>query len=144
MQGTSYHPLGCLDGAHVGVQATSDRQDILIRQSDIGQSLACLLGFGKADIVRQADAYYWRIVHNRQVDDLLVELIDLLITIRYAHPAMVQLEPALPVLSGAEGSESEGMVLEPDQPSKERFLPPTSTPRWLSPMLRPTMPSSSP
>jgi hypothetical protein len=72
----------------------------LIRQSDIGQSLACLLGFGKAEIVRQGEAYYWRIVHNRQVDDLLVELIDLLISIRYAHPAMVQLE----------------MVLEPDEP----------------------------
>jgi DNA-binding transcriptional ArsR family regulator len=39
--------------------------------------------------------YYWRIAHNRQVDDLLVELIDLLISIRYAHPAMVQLEMIL-------------------------------------------------
>ena len=100
MQDESYYPLGHLDGAEVGVQSTLDGQDILIRQSDIGQSLACLLGFGKADIVRQEDAYYWRIVHNRQVDDLLVELIDLLISIRYAHPAMVQLE----------------MVLEPDEP----------------------------
>jgi hypothetical protein len=108
MQHQSYYPLGCLDGADVGVQATLDGQDILIRQSDIGQSLACLLGLGKADLVRQADAYCWRIVHNRQVDDLLVELIDLLISIRYAHPAMVQLELAL--------SESEGMVLEPDEP----------------------------
>ena len=95
-----YQPLGCLDGAEVGVQATLDGQDICIRHSDVGQSLACLLGFGKADIVRQDDAYFWRIVHNRQVDDLLVELIDLLISIRYAHPAMVQLE----------------MVLEPDEP----------------------------
>ncbi len=100
MQDESYHPLGCLDGADVGVQSTPAGQDILIRQSDTGQSLACLLGFGKADLVRQADAYYWRIVHNRQVDELLVELIDLLISIRYAHPAMVQLE----------------MVLEPDEP----------------------------
>jgi hypothetical protein len=89
-----------MDGADVGVQSTPAGQDILIRQSDTGQSLACLLGFGKADLVRQADAYYWRIVHNRQVDDLLVELIDLLISIRYAHPAMVQLE----------------MALEPDEP----------------------------
>ena len=96
----AYQPLGCLDGVDVGVQSTLNGQDILIRQSDIGQSLACLLGFGKADLVRQADAYYWRIVHNRQVDELLVELIDLLISIRYAHPAMVQLE----------------MVLEPDEP----------------------------
>jgi len=100
MQDDSYYPLGQLDGSDVGVQSTPDGQDILIRQSGIGQSLACLLGFGKADIVRRADAYYWRIAHNRQVDDLLVELIDLLISIRYAHPAMVQLE----------------MILEPDEP----------------------------
>lgn len=100
MQDESYHPLGCLDGADVGVQSTPAGQDILIRQSDTGQSMACLLGFGKADLVRQTNAYYWRIVHNRQVDELLVELIDLLISIRYAHPAMVQLE----------------MVLEPDEP----------------------------
>ncbi len=100
MQDEPFYPLGCLDGAEVGVQSTLDGQDILIRQSDIGQSLACLLGFGKADIVQQEDAYYWRIGHDRQVDDLLVELTDLLISIRYAHPAMVQLE----------------MILEPEEP----------------------------
>ncbi|MFC2046254.1 hypothetical protein ACFLTC_01885 [Chloroflexota bacterium] len=100
MQEEPFYPLGCLDGAEVGVQSTVSGQDIFIRQSDIGQSLACLLGFGKADIVQQQDAYYWRIVHDRHVDDLLVELIDLLISIRYAHPAMVQLE----------------MILEPDGP----------------------------
>ena len=101
MQDQSYYPLGLLDGAEVGVQPTLDGQDILIRQSDIGQSLACLLGFGKAEIVRQEDAYYWRIVHDRQVDDLLVELIDLLISIRYAHPA--------------HGPDSK-WILEPDEP----------------------------
>ena len=100
MQGQSYYPLGHVCGAEVGVQSTLDSQDIWIRQSDIGQSLACLLGFGKADVVRQGEATYWRIVHNRLVDELLVELIDLLISIRYAHPAMVQLE----------------MILEPDEP----------------------------
>jgi hypothetical protein len=108
MQDELYHPLGHLNGAEVGVQSTPDGQDILIRHSDVGQSLACLLGFGKADIVRREEAYYWRIAHDRQVDDLLVELIDLLISIRYAHPAMVQLELAL--------SDSEGMILEPDEP----------------------------
>ena len=108
MQEQSYQILGHLDGAEVGVQPTLDGQDILIRQSDLGQRLACLLAFGKADIVRREGAYYWRIVHNRQVDDLLVELIDLFITIRYAHPAMVQLELAL--------SASEGMILEPAKP----------------------------
>ena len=108
--------LGYVNGTEVSVRSTPGGQDILIRQNDIGQTLACLLGLGKADLVRQADAYYWRIAHDRQVDDLLVELIDLLISIRYAHPAMVQLELALPVPSGAEGSESEGMILEPDEP----------------------------
>jgi hypothetical protein len=100
MQDQPYYPMGRLGGAEVGVQSTPDGQDILIRHSDVGQSLACLLGFGKADIVWRADAYYWRITHNRHVDDLMVELIDLLISIRYAHPAMVQLE----------------MILEPDEP----------------------------
>ena len=92
MQDKAFYPPGCLDGAEVGVQSTANGQDILIRHSDIGQSLACLLGFGKADIVRREDATYWRIVHDEQVDGLLVELIDLLISIRYAHPTLVQLE----------------------------------------------------
>jgi hypothetical protein len=108
MQEQSYRRLGHLDGAEVGVQSTLGGQDILIRHSDIGQSLACLLAFGKADIIQREGAYYWRIIHNRQVDNLLVELIDLFITIRYAHPAMVQLELAL--------SASEGMILEPAKP----------------------------
>ena len=100
MENESYYPLGLLDGADVGVQSTSGGQDILIRQSGLGQSLACLLSSGKADIVRREEVYYWRITHNRQVDDLMVELIDLLISIRYAHPAMVQLD----------------MILEPHEP----------------------------
>jgi hypothetical protein len=100
MDDTEYLPLGHPDGITVGVQPTHDGQNILIRHSDRGQRLACLLAFGKADIVLREGAYYWRIVHNRQVDDLLVELIDLLISIRYAHPAMVQLE----------------MILEPAEP----------------------------
>ena len=100
MQDELYCPLGHLDGAEVGVQPTLDGQDILIQHGDLGQLLACLLRSGKPDTVREGDAYYWRIFHNRQVDDLLVELIDLLISIRFAHPALVQLE----------------MVLEPDEP----------------------------
>ena len=100
MQDQSGYPLGHVGGAEVGVGLTLDGQDILVAHGDLGQRLACLLGFGNADLVRQADAYYWRIVHNRQVDDLLVELIDVLISIRYAHPAMVQLE----------------MILEPAEP----------------------------
>ena len=95
MQDESYHPLGCLDGTDVGVQSTVRGQDILIQQSDIGQSLACLLGLGKADIIQREGVYYWCITHDRQVDDLMIALIDLLISIRYAHPTLVQLEMAL-------------------------------------------------
>ena len=75
MKGEPYCALGHLDGAEVGVQSSLNRQDILIWHSDAGQSLACLLGFGRADIVRQEHAYYSRIVHDNQVDDLWVELI---------------------------------------------------------------------
>ncbi len=85
-------PLRHLASAKVGVQSTLDRQDILIQHSDLGQRLVCLLAFGRADIVRQEEATCWRIAHDRQVDGLLVELIDLLISIRHTHPAMVQLE----------------------------------------------------
>jgi hypothetical protein len=124
MQDASYSPLGCLDGVEVGVQATPDGQDILIRKSDIGLSLAHLLTSGKARIVRRGESIYWRIPHDRQVDRLIVELIDLFISIRYAHPTMVQLELALSapsistVLSvdSTEGSDSEGMILESDPP----------------------------
>lgn len=52
MQSQSYCPQGLLDGSDVGVQSTADGQDILLRQRDIGQSLACLLGRGKAVSIR--------------------------------------------------------------------------------------------
>ena len=100
MDDNEYFALGRLDGIEVGVQPTLDSQDIWIEHSNIGQRLACLLAMGQTDIVRREGAYFWRIAHSRQVDDLMVELIDLLISIRYAHPAMVQLE----------------MILEPDDP----------------------------
>jgi hypothetical protein len=108
MQNAPYYPLSRVGSGEVGVQPTLDGQDILIQHGEMGQRLACLLAMGQADIVRREDAYYWRIVHNRQVDDLMVELIDLLISIRYAHPTLVQLELAL--------DEPEGMIPELDEP----------------------------
>jgi hypothetical protein len=116
MEEPSYLPVGQLGGAEVGVQPTLDGQAILIQHGDLGQRLACRLAFGKADIIRRGDRIYWRIAHDKQVDGLLVELIDLLISIRYAHPALVQLELALPVPSGTEGSDGARMILEPAEP----------------------------
>ena len=95
MQDQAYQPLGNLDGAEVGVVPTLDGQDILIEHGDMGQRLACLLAMGQTDIVRQGETPYWRVHHTQEIDRLLVELIDLLISIRYAHPTLVQLELAL-------------------------------------------------
>jgi hypothetical protein len=97
---SSLRRLAYLVGTEVWVQHAGDGQEILIPQSDTGQRLACLLGFGKAHMIWKGDECYWLVPHSRPVDDLLIELIDLFISIRYAHPTMVQLE----------------MVLEPDGP----------------------------
>ena len=92
MQDETFFPLGCLDGTEVGVHPTLDGQDILIEHSDTGQSLACLLPFGKAEIARRGESLFWRIPRNDEVDGILMELIDLSISIRHAHPTLVQLE----------------------------------------------------
>jgi hypothetical protein len=100
MQDQSYHLLGHLDGAEVGVQPTLDGQDILIQQSEMGRNLANL-AVADVQFVQQGRTSYWRIPHSHEVDRLLMELTDLLISIRYAHPTLVQLEL---VLSEAEGT----------------------------------------
>ena len=92
MQGHTYCPLGHLNGSEMGIQPTLDGQDILIQDGEAGQRLARLLGFGQAEFIRREDGGYWRISHDKQIDGLIVELIDLLISIRYAHPTLVQLE----------------------------------------------------
>ena len=92
MQDQAYYVLGHLDGAEVGVQPTLDGQDILIQQSEIGRNLANLLALADVQFVQQGDASHWRIPHNHEVDGLLMELTDLFISIRYAHPTLVQLE----------------------------------------------------
>jgi hypothetical protein len=97
MPDESFCPLGHLDGTEVGVQPTLDGQDILVEHGDMGQRLACLLapGPGQAQVFRRGEALFWRIPHNHEVDRLLVELTDLFISIRYAHPRLVQLEMEL-------------------------------------------------
>jgi len=95
METDGYYSLGTVVGHEVGVDHTLVGQDILMEHSEVNQRLASLLAFGDVEAVHREDTLYWRIVHNRQVDDLRVELIDLLISIRYAHPAIVQLEMSL-------------------------------------------------
>jgi hypothetical protein len=92
MQDQSYYPLGQLDGTEVGVEPTLTGQNILVQYADVGQRLASLLALGSAEIVRLGDVLYWHIPHNHEVDRLLMELTDLFISIRYAHPTLTQLE----------------------------------------------------
>jgi hypothetical protein len=92
MQDAPYYPLGHVGSAEVGVQPTLDGQDILIQHGNMGQRLACLLAMGKTEIVHRGDALYWRVHHIQEVDRLLMEVTDLFISIRYAHPTLVQLE----------------------------------------------------
>jgi len=89
-----YRLLGHVAGAEVGVQPTLDGQDVIVQHGEVGHRLACLLAPGPADaqVFRRGDDLYWRIPHSRQVDRLLTELTDLFISIRYAHPTLVQLE----------------------------------------------------
>jgi hypothetical protein len=92
MQDRTYYVLSHLSDTGIGVQPTLDGQDILIQHSAVGQRLACLLAPVAAEMDRQDGALYWRIPHDREVDCLLTELIDLFIAIRYSHPTLVQLE----------------------------------------------------
>jgi hypothetical protein len=89
-----YYPLGHVAGTEVGVQSTLDGQNIIVQHNEVGHRLACLLAPGpeNAQVFRRGDDLYWRIPHTHRVDRLLTELTDLFISIRYAHPTLVQLE----------------------------------------------------
>ena len=108
MSDLQYLFLADLHGCEVGVQHTHGGQDLLVQHTDIGQRLARLLQPEAARTVLRGQTIFWRIPHSRDVDALLVELIDLFISIRYAHPALVQLELAL----GEHGEK----IAEPAQP----------------------------
>ncbi|MBN1658017.1 MAG: hypothetical protein JXA93_06420 [Anaerolineae bacterium] len=92
LQDRPCYSFGLLRGHRVAVLYTLDGQDILIEHGDTGQRLAALLANGQAQLVQTDDDVYWRVPHDQETDRLLVELIDLFISIRYAHPTLVQLE----------------------------------------------------
>ena len=111
-----YFSLGWLAGGEVGVLHTLPGQDILIPDSDVGRRLARLLDPQAASTVRRGRSSFMSIPHTPEVDVLLVELIDLFISIRYAHPSLVQLELTLPTLSEAETVDGAATLLEPIEP----------------------------
>lgn len=116
MEVKRYFSLGWLAGGEVGVLHTLPGQDILIPDSAVGRRLARLLHAQAASTVRRGNSTFLSIPHSPEVDVLLVELIDLFISIRYAHPSLVQLELALPTLSEAEAVDGAAMLLEPTEP----------------------------
>ena len=94
MSDEQYQLLGHVASTEVGVQPKLDGQDIILQHNEVGHRLACLLAPGPADaqVFRRGEDLYWRIPHTHRVDRLLTELTDLFISIRYAHPTLVQLE----------------------------------------------------
>lgn len=111
-----YFSLGQLAGGEMGVLHTLPGQDILIQDSEVGRRLAMLLDPEATAMIQRGRTRFLRVPHNRDVDVLLVELIDLFISIRYAHPSLVQLELTLPTLSEAEAADGTAMLLEPTEP----------------------------
>jgi len=87
-----YRSLGCIDGTEVGVLPSRRGQSILVRQGEVGCHLAGLLGCTRPEIVEREGVAFLRIPHDGQVDKLLRQIVDVLISIRYAHPTLVQLQ----------------------------------------------------
>ena len=86
--------VGQADNTHIAVQPHLDGQDILIEDTAVGRRLATTLAAATSNTVTrvQIAGETWLVVpHNQDVDQLLCGLIDALISVRYAHPTLVQL-----------------------------------------------------
>ena len=99
-----YHHLGRIGDAEVGVQHSLRGQSILIRQSEAARCLAGLLGVAVPEIVEREGVPFVHIPHTDQVDDLLKQIVEALISVRYAHPTLVQLHLELESCEVAEPS----------------------------------------
>jgi hypothetical protein len=86
--------LGCINGTQIAVQARGLGQRILVQKSETGQHLVQFLGFQPHSLptAQVSGIQYWSLPHDRRVDELLCTSIDILISVRYVHPSLVQLE----------------------------------------------------
>lgn len=96
--------IGEFEGATIGVEWRDGRQVIIVSlQASLCSTRRGLAVRGFVDLLGADSCYYtvkdgewrWEIVHDDQVDARLIELIDLLASIRYEHPTMLQLPLAL-------------------------------------------------
>lgn len=94
LQENDIQHLGSIDGAQIAVVARGLGQRILVQHGASGQHLVRLLGFEPEQTVtvQVGNVRYWSLLHDSRVDDLLRSLVDVLISIRYLHPAFVQLQ----------------------------------------------------
>jgi hypothetical protein len=89
--------LGSIDGAQIAIQLAGLKQNILIQRTPAGQHLVRFLGAEPNGLptVQVGGASYWPVEHNAEVDTLLKQAIDVLISIRYLHPTFVQMQMQL-------------------------------------------------
>lgn len=74
-------------------------QDILVQATSLGERLARLLaamhGEDEPEVQQVGEREILAVPHSPELDGHLVQLIDLVIELRWAHPGLVQLELAL-------------------------------------------------
>ena len=87
-------------------------QDILVEATPLGERLAWLLaamhGADEPEVQKVDERPVLAVPHSPELDGHLVQLIDLLVELRWAHPRLVQLEL---VLSTAEGLDPDGVEM---------------------------------
>lgn len=87
--------LGTLEGGEIRVQLRGEGQDILFEDVGRCRLMAAVLGVGTQPrrVGRSEDGRQWIVVsHTREVDRIIYELVDILISMRMMHPTMVQLK----------------------------------------------------
>lgn len=87
--------LGTLDGGEIRVQLTDEGQDILFEDVSRCRLMAAVLAMGTQPerTGHSEDGRKWvMVVHTREVDRMIYDLIDILITSRMMHPTVMQLK----------------------------------------------------
>ncbi len=93
--------IGTIGDTRIATEIRGPNQNILIQATPTGKQLAGLLGLdaARARPVTVESAAYWRLPHSDGLDAFLKDLIDVLISVRYAHPTLTQLSLQLEVSS---------------------------------------------
>ncbi len=80
--------IGSIADTPIIVRTRGSDQEILIGATEVGQALVQLLGGGRE---ARREGTYLVLPHTSGVDRRLMELADVTVAIRYAHPTWVQL-----------------------------------------------------